>query len=464
MAEQVGRSTIGAILVSLWAAGPALAQVPAGASSAPASQPSAVGDADRIEYYIAKQDWDSLVQMGKVATPRLIDALKDKDPIVRGQCAYVLGMIGDQRAIRPLVTAMWENDDADEAADALRRIGFAPEVSNPMLRSSLEIPSTPAPTRPDVEECVLILTKAFLRQQAEEQIVGMGKVAVDPLCRILRHAKERGHTQTGARAAKALGLIGDPRAVELLVAVADKSDFCASFYINEAGSYPVTTAAADALGLIGDKSAVPKLLELLDYKGAARDVWAACCRALAKIGDDRAIDAIGKLMQRELPPRAQYDTWFEEDACNALASFGPKSANVLAAILKNALCPRLGEQVTEGVEREIRLKAACKALGDIGDKRAVKPLCDALSYRISEVQLAAIEALRKLQDGLAVEPLIAVLEDEKNAASVRAAAADALGSLRNERAIKPLIGVLRDSDSALRERAAKALDALGWKP
>ena len=36
----------------------------------------------------------------------LINALKDKDPIVRGDAAEVLGKIGDSRAVEPLIEAL----------------------------------------------------------------------------------------------------------------------------------------------------------------------------------------------------------------------------------------------------------------------------------------------------------------------------------------------------------------------
>src|SRR4030042_6695678 len=52
----------------------------------------------------------------------LIDALKDKDPIVRGDAAEVLGKIGDSRAVEPLIEAL---KDIVEyiALESLRRIG-----------------------------------------------------------------------------------------------------------------------------------------------------------------------------------------------------------------------------------------------------------------------------------------------------------------------------------------------------
>ena len=57
-------------------------------------------------------------------------------------------------------------------------------------------------------------------------------------------------------------------------------------------------------------------------------------------------------------------------------------------------------------------RTAAKALGHLGDKRAVDPLIEALSHYDYEVRLAAAEALGRLGDKRAVDPLIEVLADD----------------------------------------------------
>jgi HEAT repeat protein len=296
------------------------------------------------------------------------------------------------------------------------------------MRMRFGISPKPASISPDLDDSVLLWTKYRRSGEWEEQIVAMGKTAVDPLCKILQQAKQHGHQETMRRAVRPLGAIGDARAVDSLLAVADLSDQTDSGYINVADDYPVTTAAADALGMIGDERAVPKLLKLLGSEGSTRrtgDVWAACCRALARIGDDRAVSAIGSLLQRQLSTRHQYDVWWEDDAVKALASFGRKSVKPLTAVLKTQPAG------LNDTERSRRLTATCVALGDIGDKEAVTALSETLHDRDTGVKIAAINALGKLKD---------------------------------PRAVDALVSMLNDPDRTVREAAANALDALGWKP
>ena len=142
-------------------------------------------------------------------------------------------------------------------------------------------------------------------------------------------------------------------------------------------------------------------------------------------------------------------------------------------------------------DSEIRENAA-KALGEIGDTRAVKPLSIALHDLNNDVRWSTIKALEKL-GAPAVEPLIAVLTDSSNTMrgsaaqalrkigdaravdpliaalkdsdrDVRRNAAEALGEIGDARAVEPLIAALKDSDRDVRKSAIAGLDALGWKP
>jgi predicted NACHT family NTPase len=80
--------------------------------------------------------------------------------------------------------------------------------------------------------------------------------------------------------------------------------------------------------------------------------------------------------------------------------------------------------------------AAAKALGRLGDRRAVEPLIARLGDKDSFVRRAAAEALGVLGDRRAVEPLIARLGDED--VWVRRAAEEALRRLGDGRAVEPL--------------------------
>jgi HEAT repeat protein len=77
-------------------------------------------------------------------------------------------------------------------------------------------------------------------------------------------------------------------------------------------------------------------------------------------------------------------------------------------------------------------------------RKDIKGLIKALRYRKDEgVRQAAAEALGKIKDRRAVEPLIAALKDESF--SVRQAAAEALGKIKDPRAVEPLSAALKDA-------------------
>ncbi len=175
----------------------------------------------------------------------------------------------------------------------------------------------------------------------------------------------------------------------------------------------------------------------------------------------------------------QRDWQVRVSAARALGEIGDARA-------VEALIGALGEQ-----HADMR-KAAAEALGKIGDARAVEPLVAALKDEQKDVRLAATEALRtigapavepltaalkarkknerlvaiavlgKIGDARAVEPLAGALKDR--AWSVRRAAAEALGGIGDARAVEPLVAALKDEQENVRTAAAEALSKLGRQP
>src|SRR5262249_18576999 len=107
------------------------------------------------------------------------------------------------------------------------------------------------------------------------------------------------------------------------------------------------------------------------------------------------------------------------------------------------------------------------ALGEIGDRRAVAPLCAlfqnvTLTPSLNEcwLQQAAAAALARLGDPRAVEPLLVTVAQHSDVL-VKVAAIQALGQLGDARALHSLLAVLRDPDPNMRRAAAEALGLLG---
>ena len=124
---------------------------------------------------------------------------------------------------------------------------------------------------------------------------------------------------------------------------------------------------------------------------------------------------------------------------------------------------------------------ATRALGEIGDARAVQPLIQAMKngWLVSEAQWSlekigepaveplilslkdedilawSAQVLGKIGDARAVEPLIRILREEHECG--RSLVAEALGEICDARAIEPLTQALEDEYVEVREKAASAL-------
>ena len=387
----------------------------------------------KVQYYLAKQGWTNLVEMGQPAVAPLIQSLTDGDASVRKMVVDTLGQIGDRRAIGPIILRMKEDDDYGvrfKAVSVLAGFKYTPDNVDDKVYYLLAV----ADTQNDDSDS----GRAFREKQVAE-IAHLGQEAVTPLCNFLRLGKAAERNYKGPKtyythdesfrfgdrrnrmtyAAEALGAIGGTNggtnAFQTLLFLADGRDRIPSGYSNVDAKYPVTFAAVEALGKLRNPEAVDPILRLMQ-NGNNYVKW-SCVQALGDIGDARAADPLGKLL---LAP-FYGDYWggdYRRDICESLAHIGAASVEPLISGLK---CNTT----------DIRLDVV-SALGKIGDKRAVKPLCDLL------------------------------ISDKES--RVRASAARALGELKDQTAVTPLIGALKDSDSQVRGDAASALDSLGWKP
>jgi len=106
-------------------------------------------------------------------------------------------------------------------------------------------------------------------------------------------------------------------------------------------------------------------------------------------------------------------------------------------------------------------KEASQALATLGPDAAAA-LLGSLQTKDLLRKLGVIEALGKIRDPRAVDPLIACLRDDSN--EVRWVAAIALGEIEDPRANEPLLQALKDPDKYVRYGAAFALTRIGWKP
>jgi hypothetical protein len=114
-------------------------------------------------------------------------------------------------------------------------------------------------------------------------------------------------------------------------------------------------------------------------------------------------------------------------------------------------------QALSDQEWAVRVKAA-GTLGTIGTSRAAEVLVAALKDDVLPVYSAVTDALTRIGPA-AVESLLPALKDSDS--GVRRAAAKALGDIGDARAVQPLREAANDEEQSVRKAAAKALAQIG---
>ena len=276
-------------------------------------------------------------------------------------------------------------------------------------------------------------------------------------------------------AAEALGKLGDTRAVEPLLAALEAEvthragaavpvRFGHTDFPGLPDSWMVRREIAIALGKLGDTRAVGALAGLLRDDRSWVRRYAA--EALGQLGDARAVDPLrGALTDGDSSVRASAAaaldrlSWRPDDAASR-ASYWVATRQWTRCVESGATAPLIG--VLDDEDPAVR-GGVVDALVDIGAP-AVGPLVDALqdAHAALRGRSAAAEALGRIGDARATEPLLPLLDDR--ASSVRRAVAEALGRLGDTRAVGPLAGALTDDDGDTRTAAAEALQRLDWRP
>ncbi|MFW9996720.1 MAG: HEAT repeat domain-containing protein [Candidatus Odinarchaeota archaeon] len=374
--------------------------------------------------------WCSTEALGKIGDKRAVKPLiqvllENSDWTIRLRSAIALGTIGDKRAVKPLITAL--EDDAPgvrtRAVEALAKIDD-PRVMEPLIN---------ALTDEDegvrwkvtgifgaignswvVEPLIKALKDEDLDvfESAAKSLSNIGKPAIEPMIEILEGNL---YPDVRWRFVAAIGMISDPVVVELLVDIMEDKD--------EGGD--ARREAAIAIGKLGDPRAVDTLMKAImeiesDY------IDDRVVKALGKVGDPRAVQPLLKaLKDGEQTVR-----------CEAVTAMGRVGGPQVVEPLIRALVDE---------DSDVR-GCAAKALGKTGYTRVVKPLLESLTDEDDCVRSCAATGFNEL-GGSAVEPLLNLLEDKDEDWTVRGCAAKALGAVGDARAVEPLINVItRDLD------------------
>ena len=136
---------------------------------------------------------------------------------------------------------------------------------------------------------------------------------------------------------------------------------------------------------------------------------------------------------------------------------GPAGVRYWAAKGEWGKCAEIGPPAVEPLIALMPSDGAARALGKIGDARAVETLVAAVGDEGAAIRRDAARALGPIGDERGVEPLVAALADQSW--DVRAAAAASLGEIGDARAFEPLVAALADQVWEVRKEAAEALVA-----
>ncbi len=280
----------------------------------------------------------ALGNMGDLAMGPLLDIAQDEqqpDHTVRG-AAEALGLLGDQRAVAPLV-ALLRIRNGRLAASAARALAAIGEPAVQPLISSL-------PTRS---------AELALRGAIVDALVDIGEPSIGPLIQSL----DSPSSPVRNAAVEALTRIG-PTAIAALVAALRTEN------------WDLRRRIAQILGQIGEPSLVGPLIQLLRDDDAGVRVRAA--QILGQIGQEHAVEPLIDSMQHDP------DEFVRRTAIKALASL--RSTDSIDSLI----------QMLD--DTQLRDMAAI-SLSEIGEP-AVEQLIRAVhENRNPEAQQAAIKAL-----------------------------------------------------------------------
>jgi HEAT repeat protein len=387
------------------------------------------------------------------ATEPLINALSNPNEELRGSAAEALGKIGDPRAVPALANGLKLVGPKDEYyflgsrfAQALGKLGEAgihqlltfsdaTDLGTQLIAHSALSETLREAANSDIERVSEFLhhEDPNLRGYAAKAIGETYYIENERTVAALIEALKDGEPEVRSSVLIALAKIRAPLASSFLVASLKDTDA------------KVRAAAAEALGQLRDPSTLESLLRGLEDED--RHVREHAVMAIASMREVSATEnLVRKLQDESFSVRAAAVDGLSylrnPEACEALMN----------ALNDEAFMNALNDEDSNIRDRVIM------ALGNLQCKSAVTPLLRMLAAEeVAFRRETLIEALGWLGDARAVEPLAGMLKDER----LRYSAARALREIGDPRAIKPLIAAMKGADSSLRAEAAKALGMIG---
>ena len=433
----------------------------------------------------------SAIALGRVGLPDAIApltvSLVDSNPAVRQMAAFALGLIGEPKPGDALVTALGDPDPLvrGRAAEALSRLGARDSASavGQMVAELVPIAAQVAPddmTYPQSAsvEAFRLGVVALARLGAYEPFAAavlnadnLPTVRWWPVPWALQElADPRGAAALAdlikgsgsyriAFAARGLGLLGEPAAVELLVPLLNPSRYDSQ----------VIVSAIRSLADLASQSALTALNQLLRTPNLDPTVLLEVVRALGRIGGDESTDLFLDLLSHPWPT-------FRVEALRGLAGLGAQTfflalsgldgdphwsvratvAELLGSMNPDLAAPRL-EAMLDDPDRRV-LPVVLGALRAPGGAEV------ALQYLESGdfvTRMAAARQVGLLKPAHGAAALMRAYERSQGgqAVALRRAVVEAIVGYGGDEAAEVLREALTDPDWAVRAHAAQLLDA-----
>lgn len=383
------------------------------------------------------------------AVPALIKALGHRDEFIREYAARALGQTGDPRATAPLLKAMHDTDGNVilNAIDALAEL-HDPHAFEPLL--------------------------AELRHG--------NPVLRTPLIQALYGSTDTRFLNVCIEIVRDMPLSQDNSAAAIAISAAGTAGFDALCTLLKDESYVIRSAAVCGIYWSDDPRALDTLLQAMH--DPVFEIRIQAIEALDRRTDPRIPDALTAAMQDPDPEvglharRVYWSKDYPQSFDSIIAALDDEDHSIRdAAIARLATFhdPQVVERLL-GMLNDYRpdvRRSACTALGKLKESRAVQSLIaialeciGADEWSGNSASEAAIEALGEMGDQQALEPLLAILRqerrDDENGAfpAINRKAILSLAGLHDPRAVQPLLNIV-SKHTYLRETAAQALGISG---
>jgi len=378
--------------------------------------------------------------LGRSSSERLVDRLLPelamKDHSRRLLAINILGRLKNPRTRKPL-QGLLEDSSAEIrsaayiALSTLTAEGLSGEVlargiadASPRVRRAVAS-SISAETGTPLEGTLLVLLRDQDQDVRLAAIEALGRIG-DPSCaEDLIRAFSDAPKHLCLAVLKAMGNLRNTRSLRFLTGFLKKPD------------PDLKHIAIESLGMLKDKRSVPDLIKAMDDSDWS--IRSAAVQALARIGDRRCAGALREGLKDP-------DDIVKKEAIRTLGALGDQAA-------ANAMLPFLHD---EHVQDEV-----LKSLERLGIPDLV-PFAEHFRRSNARLKCRLVALLGRLRKPGMVEFLTGILDQEFF--TVRCWVAKALGDLGDRRAIPPLRRLQKEDPSEeVRKEAAAALKKLGGR-